>query len=71
MATITLVVNGQKHSLDADSQSPLLWICATRWGSPAPSSAVGWGCAEHAPYTSTERRSARASPEQRMLWEKR
>jgi aerobic-type carbon monoxide dehydrogenase small subunit (CoxS/CutS family) len=43
MATITLVVNGQKHSLDADSQSPLLWILRDTLGLTGTKFGCGMG----------------------------
>jgi isoquinoline 1-oxidoreductase subunit alpha len=43
MATITLVVNGRKHSLDADSQSPLLWILRDTLGLTGTKFGCGMG----------------------------
>ena len=43
MATITLVVNGRKQSVDADSQSPLLWILRDTLGLTGTKFGCGMG----------------------------
>jgi aerobic-type carbon monoxide dehydrogenase small subunit (CoxS/CutS family) len=36
-----LKVNGQAHAVDADNDTPLLWVCAKISASRAPSSDAG------------------------------